>query len=55
MPKVHRLKLLLETDIVTGDVSKKVETPIGVMKGLGISERNCYLLINCRIGLSPSK
>lgn len=25
------------------------------MKGLGISERNCYLLINCRIGLSPSK
>ena len=25
-------KLLLETDIVTGDVSKKVETPIGVMK-----------------------
>lgn len=26
-----------------------------VMKGLGISERNCYLLINCRIGLSPSK
>ena len=25
------------------------------MKGLEISERNCYLLINCRIGLSPSK
>jgi len=25
-------KLLLDTDIVTGDVSKKVETPVGVMK-----------------------
>lgn len=26
-----------------------------VMKGLGISAKNCYLLINCRTGLIPSK
>ena len=42
---IIRLFVTLQTDI-------KVDK---VMKGLGISERNCYLLINCRIGLSPSK